>query len=304
MKDFAKSKEYSFEDAFEEDDDSSFDESMLSDINFSQITGKDFKKSFTNVKSKIKQVKAKVASKPKKPLTQKIPVRDKAFIDKDRCDIKKIGKVIVPRDRKVIVEGVKNFILNDECNDVKNINFHNGQRLKEIVFVFNNPNPSVNFNLQLFNPSMALDYLYSTSLNLNDQIQVAGGNNVSYTDVLFNLLANPLYIYNSKIIIAGPNADQQINIPLRFINKNTGGVQKIHPEQVGLKIDNFQKLRDTINFFCVDKFLNRPFIADGMDIIEYTVLAGNTVTLAFFCKQPLLKDRLFKKEINGNSLLI
>jgi hypothetical protein len=37
------------------------------------------------------------------------------------------------------------------------------------------------------------------------------------------------------------------------------------------------------------KQLGRPFIPDGMDVIEYKILAGNSVTMCFFYKQVSLK---------------
>lgn len=301
MKDFTKDiKEYNFEDDFSTDD-NKFDEEVLSDVDFSQITGNNFRKSFSNVKSKIKHNKKIRNLRVKKSLNKNISVRNRASISGK--NLRKLGKIITPADRKVIIQHVNKFILSDECSDVKNINFHNGKKLKEVVLVFNN-NGLLDFNLQLFNPSMMLDYLYSTSLNLNDQVRVADGTAVSYSDVLYNILANPLLVYNAKVVIAGPSSADQINQPLRFINKDTQGQENVAPISVALQIDNFQKIRDSINFFCIDKKLNRPFIADGMDVIEYTVLAGNTVTIAFFCKQILLKNTIYKNEIAGNKKII
>ncbi len=41
--------------------------------------------------------------------------------------------------------------------------------------------------------------------------------------------------------------------------------------------------------------LNRVFIPDGMDVVQYTVLAGNSVTFCFYYKQKSLKKILFKE---------
>jgi hypothetical protein len=122
--------------------------------------------------------------------------------------------------------------------------------------------------------------------------------------LLYNILANPLFVYNAKIVIAGSQSDAQVNEPLRFINKNSVGIQYVSPQLISLKVDNFQKSKDNINFFDVYKALNRPYIPDGMDVIEYNVLAGNTVTICFFCKQSLLKEAVYEERIKGNKLLI
>lgn len=273
-----------------------FDEESINDVDFSEIAGRNFRKSFSNVTKKIKQVKHK----KKKSLTKTIPVDRHAFIHKT-INKKSISKVLVPRDRKTIVQGVGDFILNDKLNSVKDIDKWDGKQLKQIVFIFNN-NSALPFNLELFNPSEMMDYLYCTSQMLNSKIQVDGGK-VSYTDVLFNCLANPPFIYNAKFIIDGPLATEQIAQPLTFINKNSRGKQITDPIQLLLHIDNMQVEGRHISFFEVFKHLQRPFIPDGMDVIGYKVLPGNTITMAFFCKQPLLKERLFKEAKHNSKLL-
>jgi hypothetical protein len=163
-----------------------------------------------------------------------------------------------------------------------------------------NNNSGVDFNLELFNPSMPLDYLFSTSGNINNKIQVAGGI-VSYTDVLFNLLANPTHIVNAKFTFAGATYQNQINQPLIFKNKNIIGEQKVDPMQLQLKIDNMQVANDIV-FFDLGG-LNRPFIPNGMDVIQYKVLAGNTVTFAFYYQQKDLR-KFFYKEARDSKKLI
>ena len=108
---------------------------------------------------------------------------------------KKINDVIVPTDRPVIVKGASDFIVSQKNDQIKNIGYYKGKKLKELILIFNN-NSAVDFEVEIFQPSMPLDYLYSTGQNLNDKIQVAGGS-VSYTDVLFNMLANPTFIPNA-----------------------------------------------------------------------------------------------------------
>ncbi len=238
----------------------------------------------------------------KKPLTQEFYVKKKAVITgKDKCD-KKLSKVIVPRDRKVIVEGVNKFILSQEQKDdtLKNIGYYKGEKLNQLVLTFNNNSP-LDFNLELFNPSMPLDYLYSTSLNLNDKITVAGGV-VSYSDVLFNLLANPAFIVNCKFVFAGPTVNQQLAIPLEVKNKAITGVEKVDPLQLSLQLDTMQFANDII-FFDMMQGLNRPFIPDGMDVIGYKVLPFMTVTMAFFYKQISLKKVFYEEARNSKKLL-
>ena len=236
----------------------------------------------------------------KKPLTQEFYVKRKATVI--GRNEKKLSKVIVPSDRKVIVEGVSKFILSQEQKDdtLKNIGYYKGEKLNELVLTFNNNSP-LDFNLELFNPSMPLDYLYSTSLNLNDKITVAGGA-VSYSDVLFNLLANPAFIVNCKFVFAGPTVNQQIAIPLQVKNKAITGIEKIDPLQLSLQLDTMQFANDII-FFDIMQNLNRPFIPDGMDVIGYKVLPFMTVTMAFFYKQVSLKKVFYEEARKSKKLL-
>jgi hypothetical protein len=53
----------------------------------------------------------------------------------------------------------------------------------------------------------------------------------------------------------------------------------------------------------MDKSLNRPFIPDGMDVINYTVLKGNTVTMAFFYEQISLKKVFYEEARKSKNLL-
>jgi hypothetical protein len=317
---------------FDEEDFDSFDDAV-DDIDFSNFSDySNFAQSFSKVNNKIakKQGVQPIArkniitekrgsyNKPfvnnkiinpfgkkkksfgKKPLTQEFYVKKKATVI--GRNEKKLSKVIVPSDRKVIVEGVNKFILSQEAKDdtLKNIGYYKGEKLNELVLTFNNNSP-LDFNLELFNPSMPLDYLYSTSLNLNNKITVAGGV-VSYSDVLFNLLANPAFIVNCKFVFAGPTLNQQIAIPLEVKNKAITGVEKIDPLQLSLQLDTMQFANDII-FFDIMENLNRPFIPDGMDVIGYKVLPFMTVTMAFFYKQVSLKKVFYEEARNSKKLL-
>jgi hypothetical protein len=216
---------------------------------------------------------------------------------------KKISKILVPDDKKVIVEGVSDFILSQDKGDTatKNIGYYKGKKLKELVLTFNN-NSALDFNLELFNPSMPLDYLQSTSLNLNDKVQVAGESPVSYSDVLFNLLANPTLIVNAKLVVSGPLLVSQINQAMIFKNKSIEGKEKVAPFSMPLSVDVMQVQNDIV-YFDIVTGINRPYIPDGMDIIEYVIRAGMTVTFAFYYKQISLKKFFFKEARQSKGLL-
>jgi hypothetical protein len=89
---------------------------------------------------------------------------------------------------------------------------------------------------------------------------------------------------------------------LFFKNKNIEAVEKIQPMQ----LQNAKDLMQTFeNIVCFDimKKLNRPFIPDGMDVIQYKVLAGATASFCFYYKQHSLK-KFFFKEAKENKRLI
>jgi hypothetical protein len=228
----------------------------------------------------------------KQPLTKEFSVNRKAtIIGKGQ---RKMGKVIVPNNRKVIVQGVSSFMLSDsKDNDtLRNIGYYKGKKQEQLVLIFNNDTPN-DFNLELFNPSMPLDYLFSTSANLNSQIKVAGGN-VEYSDVLFNILANPLMITSATFTISGSQTIPQKAVALQINDKFVNGVTKIDPLNLALQIDNMQVEGNNISFSFLET-LHKPFIPDGMTVINYTVLAGNTVTMAFFYEQKAIKKLFFEE---------
>ena len=51
---------------------------------------------------------------------------------------------------------------------------------------------------------------------------------------------------------------------------------------------------NNISFFFED-ILNRCYIPDGMEVINYTVLAGNTVTICFWYEQKSIKKLFFEE---------
>jgi len=231
--------------------------------------------------------------------TKNINVNKRATIFGKNKNI--VSKIIVPRDKEVIVEGVNKFILStDKKHDqLRQIGYYKGEKLKEMVLIFNNDS-AIDFIVDIFNMSMPLNYLYSTSQNLNNKIQVAGGN-VQYSDLLFNLLANPTMIPNCKFTFSGPQTTQQIAIPLEIVDQDIQGIEEINPVNLALKIDTLQFANDIV-FFDMQESLNKPFIPNGMQFIRYKVLAGMTVTMAFFFKQVDLK-KVFYPETRKEKLI-
>lgn len=241
---------------------------------------------------------------PKSPISQKrvdVPVKRRAVIQAKRGR-KTTERIFVPEDRTVIVEGVDRFMLANTKNSeaIKNIGYYKGEKLKEMVLIINNTTPN-DIDLELFNPSEPLDYLYSTSQNLNNIVSVAGNNLVQYSDVLFNLLANPALLPSAKFTVTGLQVQAQFNQPLIFKNKNVAGFEKIHPIQNNLNIDIDQNQKQIVYWNILDT-LGRAFIPDGMDVIKYKVLAGNSVVFGFYYKQVSLK-RFFYQEARDKRIL-
>lgn len=284
---------------------SNMDASLL-DIDFSDIRG-NFRQAFDTVNrrvSKGRPVVRKQARAPKRrpAITNSIPIVDRGRYNIRGVSRKKLSKVIVPDDRSVIVEGVSKFILsNDERSRlIKSIGYYRGEKLQELVFIFNNDS-AVPFVMELFNPSMPLDYLYSTSQNINDKISVANSQ-VSYTDVLYNLLGNTILVPNCKFTFAGALADQQINQSLIIKNKAINGHVKIDPISLSSQIDAYQFDKNVIGFQ-MDDVRDKPYIPDGMDVIEYTILPQMTVVMCFYYKQVSLKRVFFQEARDSKGLM-
>jgi hypothetical protein len=296
--DIATEEDFGFDGEFGFDED---DFDIIEDIDFSEFKGKNFKSSLKKVNREYAKKKSKKPSQIAPDLSKEFHVKKRAtlYAKGKRSDSEITKRIIVPSTQKVIIQGVDKFIMGDDKCGVKDIGYYNCKKLKELIFTINN-NSGVDFNFELFNPSMPLDYLFSTSGNLNNRIQVAGGI-VSYTDVLFNLLANPMHIVNAKFTFAGATYQQQKNQPLVFKNKSATGEQKVEPFQLQLQVDNMQ-VADDIVFFDLAT-LNRPFIPNGMDIIEYKVLAGNTVTFAFYYRQRDIRKLFFDEARKSKKLL-
>jgi hypothetical protein len=271
-------------------------DSHFYDIDFSDFDGRDFKKS-------LKRVNKAIDKRKKKKKVTDIPVYRKATMRGKTKQANTTKRVIVPDDREVIIEGVDKFILSKESKDdvIKNIGYYKGKKLKELILVLDNSASIIDFNLELFNPSMPLDYLYSTSGNLNNKITTAGVD-VSYSDVLFNLLGNPAHIINAKFNFAGVNPTGQVAQTLIMKNKSINGYEKIEPINLNLQIDTMQ-VDGNLVFFAIADVLNRPFIPNGMDVIQYKVLAGNICTFCFYYEQKDLRKIFYKDTPKLNKLL-
>jgi hypothetical protein len=281
---------------FANPEDYEFLDDSFNDIDFSSFKGNTkqnlhkINKTVSNRKPTKRYIKKRNV-KPQ-PLTKEFGVKKKATII--GSGQRKMGKVIVPNNRKIIVEGVSSFMLSDsKDNDtLRNIGYYKGKKQQQLVLIFNNDTPN-DFNLELFNPSMPLDYLFSTSSNLNSQIEVAGGK-VEYSDVLFNILANPVMITSATFTISGTQVTPQKAVALQINDKFVNGVTKIEPINLALQIDNMQVEGNNISFAFYD-VLNKPLIPDGMTVVNYNILAGNTVTMAFFYEQKSIKKLFFEE---------
>jgi hypothetical protein len=296
------------ENFFYADAEGDVDDDIVEELDFSELRGKNFRSSLSNFNKQyyLKNRKKSLLKRKRTPITKTFGVKSSArIISDDDANKKTINRIIVPDDKKVIVEGVDNFILGkgEGCDSVKNIGYYKCKKLKELVIIMTNDSPN-DFNLELFNPSMPMDYLFATSGNLNNKVSVAGGV-VSYSDVLYNILANPTHIVNAKFTYASQSSttlQNQIAQPMFFKNKRIDGVVKIDPLNTQLQLDIYQFQPDVL-FFDFQTALNRPFIPDGMDVIQYKVLAGASVTFSFFYRQKSLKRFFFDEATDNRRLL-
>lgn len=313
----------------------------IEELDFSNLSGKNYKKDFREINRAVKnkkvvsnsqktgartvkpsaktvktqRVSARTTKTPR-PTLQNTPKKSLLKTKVTPIDIgvkrsavirSKYGKptterIIVPDNKKVIVEGVDKFILSQEksATAIKDIGYYEGEKLKELVLIINNETPNP-LTVELFNPSTPLDWLFSTSQNLNNQIQVAGDNKVSYSDMLFNLLANPTLLPNAKFIATGVNAQAQFNVSMIFKNKNIAGHEVVNPVQNSLNRDAYQS-QNQILYWDITNSLGRAFIPDGMDVMEYTILPFTNVVFGFYYKQVSLK-RFFFKEARTKKIL-
>jgi hypothetical protein len=319
------------EDGFDEIDD------ILDDFDFSDFDGDNFKQNFAKVKSKINKVivpknRTVIVEGKKTPtlLSKRVtPVRQKSSLKSDSSIKRKsqrdvegipvqegeevqlkgrnkklISKIVIPKERSVIVQGASKMMLSEDKRDtmIKQLGYFNGKKLQELIIEINN-DTEIDFILSLFDPSMPLDYLYSTSQNLNNRITVGGGA-LQYSDLMFNILANPPLIHSAYFTLEGttPQVLKQEVLAMQFVNKNAQGYKKIDPVNLSLKIDTMQTFNNVIAFD-LHESLNRPFIPDGMDVINYTIYSGVKATLVFFYEQIHIKDVYYDEARKSKVLL-
>jgi hypothetical protein len=280
------------------------DELDIEDIDFSNISGK-------NTHEKLKKISRKTSTAKVVPKKKRLaPANSKSrkiIADKNvKYKFNKIkGKQTIttmqlPDDREIILKGVDEFILSQNNAPIKNIGYYKGEKLEELILIINNDTP-IDFTIEFFNPSSPLDYLYATTDNLNNRIQVAGDNKISYSDLLFNILANPILIPNAKFVATGLQANAQFNQAMIFKNKNIAGHQKVMPIQNSLNIDIDQNQKQIV-YWDLQKTLGRVYSPNGMDVMEYTILAGNQVVFGFYYKQLTL-NKVFLPELRNKGIL-
>jgi hypothetical protein len=249
----------------------------LEDIDYSSLTG-DFDNDFENF------VKGKM------PLKRNLNPRQK-FVRRAKCPrpVMPKQKVLVPEGRDIIVEGKKR---------PKHITHYKGEKLQMLQLQINNDS-ALDFTVDLFNPTAPLQYLYATSGNLDNKIKVSGGDSVAYSDILFYLLANPTLVRNAMVDASGTTAveadnrvivSNQLNQSFKFRAKNLRGWLEVQP--LRLYKDSYQFQSDAVEF-PIQENLNRPFVPDGMETLQYTILANCSVTLSFYYKQVLLKELVY-----------
>lgn len=289
-------------DSFDElPDDSELD---IEEIDFSNITGK-------NTSEKLKKISRKTSTArvvPKKKRLAPANSKSRKIIADKNVKYKfnktkgkqTITTMQLPDNREILIKGVDEFILSQGSSQIKNIGYYKGEKLGELILIINNDSP-IDFTIELFNPSAPLDYLYATTDNLNNRIQVAGDNKVSYLDFLFNILANPVLIPNAKFVATGINQNAQFNQPMIFKNKNIAGHTKVFPIQNSLNIDIDQNQKQIV-YWDIQRTLGRVFSPNGMDVMEYTVLANTQVVFGFYYKQLSINKIIFP-ELQNKGIL-
>lgn len=276
----------------------------IEDIDFSSIDGKNTKDKLRKLSRKT--VTARIVPKKKRlPKEQSVSRKIVAKKNVNYIFSKKQGRqttteIKLPDNREVLIKGVDEFILSQGSDQVKNIGYYKGVKLPHLTLIVNNTTPN-DIDIEFFNPSTPLDFMYSTSNNLNNLIQVAGDNKVSYSDMLFNLLANPTLLPNAKFTLSGPFRDAQLAQPLIFKNKNIAGYEKVESVQNSLNIDAYQS-QNSIVYWDIEATLGRLFCPDGMDVMQYKVLAGMSVVFAFYYKQINMK-KVFYPELRNKGFL-
>jgi hypothetical protein len=280
------------EEEFEEEDEvlsSAEGDDDIDSFDFSEYSSIDAKRAINRIHRKLDARKSKKRKRVKKLKKKK----------------SNPAQIITPSGKKINVKDISKVIIGNSAGNKLNKQFgmRNGKKLKLLIFTFDNTNSAIDFNFSLFDPSQPLDYFMATGQDINQKILVSGGanGNIQYSDVLFNILANPTLIYQAKFTFAGVLYPDQSNEPLQIENKDIDGKYVIKPIQTLNLKDTFQVQGDIVNFDIQER-LPYTFIPDGMDTMRYRVLPGMTVTFAFAFRQISIKDRFFGKEIKSDQI--
>lgn len=283
-------------------------QAMFNDIDFSEIKGKSVKTSLYKAKDKLRRkniILGKNAKRKPLPLTKKFEVKPnttKNINSKGNKD-KTIRNVLVSKDQTLIINGVSDFILNKANDGVRNIGYYKGEKLSKLLLTFNNTNGN-DLTIDIFNPNGIFKYFIANSQDLDDRI-VVGDGGITYSEVLYNLLANPTIITGAKFQFQCNTQLQltrQINEPLFFTNKDIRSYTAVKPSTI--TIDAYQYLSNVVDFDILEE-QNRPFFPNGTDTIRYNIYAGTTASMCFYYKQHVLIEEFFKlakekrKELNN-----
>lgn len=182
--------------------------------------------------------------------------------------------IFVPTNRDVTILGSQNL-----CYETMPDKFNS------IVLTIDNTN-SFDITVDLFRPSSPYLYTQSTRLNINDLIIVGGGETILYTDMLAYLTAN---ITRLKTIRVDATLEAQMNKVITCKSMNFKADQLIIPKPLFQSIYQIDQKAVEAN---LDEILLAPFIVDGLQFFQYTILAGCKVNLGFDFTQVRLKDLL------------
>lgn len=276
------------------------DNSMFGDIDFSEIKGKTNKQIISKANAKIRSKKLMTSINKKRknalPLTKKHPIKQNSTTNIKTKHLsgksKSIKNILVSNDQKVIINGVSNFMIDKTKDSLRNIGYWEGKKLNKLLLTFNNTNGN-DLTLDLFNPNSWGKYFMANSQDLDDRI-IVGDGSIKYSEVLFNIIANPTMIPSARFSFSCPTEEQlerQLNVPLNFTNKDLRSNTVVKPYT--FEIDEYQ-FQNNIVLFDIIESINRPFFPNGTDTAIYTIYAGTTASLCFYYKQYTLIEQFFK----------
>lgn len=231
----------------------------------SEFTG-DFESDYSNYIAMRKGKKSTA-----KRFQQNLRKKGKVVMQKEKVNP---ISIYVPTDRGVQIYGAQKL-----CYEKV------GNQWDKIVLNIVNDN-SFDITIDLFRPSTPYLYTQSTRLNINELITVGGGQTILYTDLLAYLTANITRV--SKIRVSG-DTRTQLQVPLTAKMLNFKADELVIPKPLFQSIFQYDKFAVEAD---LDEILTAPFYIDGLQYFQYTILAGNNVSLGFDFKQIRLRDLL------------